>query len=92
MEPNIFRLEKHTYENHIASLLAKAQYINVEETSPCDADFFERFTSEKEVVYIIFFHGEGDIHWFRVNDAWTTIAMVGSFIQSVKYMLLYVCL
>ncbi|XP_063595786.1 protein O-linked-mannose beta-1,2-N-acetylglucosaminyltransferase 1-like [Penaeus indicus] len=79
------RLEKHTYENHIASLLAKAQYINVEETSPCDADFFERFTSEREVVYIIFFHGEGDIHWFRVNEAWRTIALcLGVFSSDVR--------
>ncbi|ROT74632.1 putative protein O-linked-mannose beta-1,2-N-acetylglucosaminyltransferase 1 isoform X4 [Penaeus vannamei] len=79
------RLEKHTYENHITLLLAKAQYINVEETNPCDADFLERFSSESEVVYAIFFHGEGDIHWFRISDAWTTIARcLGVFSSDVR--------
>lgn len=69
-------------------MLAKAQYINVEETNPCDADFLERFSSESEVVYAIFFHGEGDIHWFRISDAWTTIAKVRTFSYSAEYMYL----
>ncbi|XP_042876323.1 protein O-linked-mannose beta-1,2-N-acetylglucosaminyltransferase 1-like [Penaeus japonicus] len=67
-------LEKHAYEQQIASLLAQARYINVEESSPCDPDFFEKFTSRSEIVYVVFFHVEDDLRWFRFNDEWKTLA------------------
>ncbi|CAL4124565.1 unnamed protein product, partial [Meganyctiphanes norvegica] len=77
---NIHRLEKDSYERELLSMLARAQFINTTDTSPCHQDFYQRLHVTEKDVLIIFFKIEESLETYRESIHWTTLfTCLGSF-------------